>query len=68
MKAWRGRATPWTAPCGTWRPSERASRAYEVAGRSRLDPVKTAFTLSLASSAQMAEQAAANARRPAAGN
>jgi L-alanine-DL-glutamate epimerase-like enolase superfamily enzyme len=38
--------------------------AYALAGRSRLDPVKTAFTLSLAAPEAMAEQARANARRP----
>jgi L-alanine-DL-glutamate epimerase-like enolase superfamily enzyme len=39
-------------------------RAHDMAGRARLDPVKTAFTLSLAAPDVMAEQAAANARRP----
>jgi L-alanine-DL-glutamate epimerase-like enolase superfamily enzyme len=39
-------------------------RAYEMAGRTRLDPVKTAYTLSLGPPDAMAEQAAANARRP----
>jgi L-alanine-DL-glutamate epimerase-like enolase superfamily enzyme len=39
-------------------------RAWTLAGRDRLDPVKTAFTLSLGSAEAMAEAARANARRP----
>lgn len=39
-------------------------RAWEIAGRSRLDPVKTAFTISLDTPAAMAEAARAAARRP----
>jgi L-alanine-DL-glutamate epimerase-like enolase superfamily enzyme len=38
--------------------------AWRRAGRARLDPVKTGFTLSLASPEAMAEAARANARRP----
>lgn len=38
--------------------------AWARAGRGRLDPVKTCFTLSLASPEAMAEAARANARRP----
>ena len=39
-------------------------RAWELAGRPRLDPVKTCFTISLGAPAEMAEAARANARRP----
>ncbi len=39
-------------------------RAFELAGRRRLDPVKTAYTLSLGSPAEMAEAATRAARRP----
>lgn len=39
-------------------------RAWELAGRSRLDPVKTAFTISLDAPDAMAEAARAAARRP----
>jgi L-alanine-DL-glutamate epimerase-like enolase superfamily enzyme len=39
-------------------------RAWTLAGRARLDPVKTAYTLSLDTPNAMAEQARANARRP----
>ena len=39
-------------------------RAWTLAGRSRLDPVKTCFTISLRTPAEMAETARANARRP----
>lgn len=39
-------------------------RAWELAGRSRLDPVKTAFTISLDAPDTMAEAARAAARRP----
>ena len=38
--------------------------AYRLAGRARLDPVKTAYTLSLGSPGEMAEAAAQAARRP----
>jgi L-alanine-DL-glutamate epimerase-like enolase superfamily enzyme len=39
-------------------------RAWALAGRERIDPVKTAFTLSLGPPEAMAEAARANARRP----
>lgn len=39
-------------------------RAWEIAGRARLDPVKTAFTISLDTPEAMAEAARAAARRP----
>ena len=39
-------------------------RAFELAGRRRLDPVKTAYTISLGAPAEMAEAAAKAARRP----
>jgi L-Ala-D/L-Glu epimerase len=39
-------------------------RAWELAGRSRLDPVKTAFTIGLDTPEVMAEAARAAARRP----
>jgi L-alanine-DL-glutamate epimerase-like enolase superfamily enzyme len=39
-------------------------RAFELAGRQRLDPVKTAYTLSLGEPEAMAEAAAKAARRP----
>jgi L-alanine-DL-glutamate epimerase-like enolase superfamily enzyme len=39
-------------------------RAWTLAGRDRLDPVKTAYTLSLAAPEAMAEAARAAARRP----
>lgn len=38
--------------------------AFRAAGRARLDPVKTSYTLSLASSEEMAAAARASARRP----
>lgn len=52
--------------CALWDlDAKRAGvRAWTLAGRSRLDPVKTCFTLSLGSVAQMAASARANARRP----
>ncbi|MDB5458890.1 MAG: Mandelate racemase/muconate lactonizing protein, partial [Caulobacteraceae bacterium] len=52
--------------CALWDlEAKRAGRrAYELAGRERLDPVKTAYTISLGPPEIMAEQAAANARRP----
>jgi L-alanine-DL-glutamate epimerase-like enolase superfamily enzyme len=40
------------------------ARAWTLAGRARLDPVKTAYTISLGSAEAMAEAAAANAGRP----
>jgi L-alanine-DL-glutamate epimerase-like enolase superfamily enzyme len=39
-------------------------RAWTLAGRARLDPVKTCFTISLGRPQEMAEAARANARRP----
>jgi L-alanine-DL-glutamate epimerase-like enolase superfamily enzyme len=39
-------------------------RAWTLAGRARLDPVKTCFTISLGAPEDMAEAARANARRP----
>jgi L-alanine-DL-glutamate epimerase-like enolase superfamily enzyme len=39
-------------------------RAYELAGLRRLEPLKTAYTLSFAAPDVMADQARANARRP----
>jgi L-alanine-DL-glutamate epimerase-like enolase superfamily enzyme len=39
-------------------------RAWTLAGRTRLDPVKTCFTISLGPPGDMAEAARANARRP----
>ena len=52
--------------CALWDLEAKISgkRAYQSAGRERLDPVKTAYTLSLRSPQEMAEQAAANAQRP----
>ncbi|HUO21116.1 MAG TPA: N-acetyl-D-Glu racemase DgcA [Caulobacteraceae bacterium] len=52
--------------CALWDlEAKRAGRpAWALAGLARLDPVKTAFTLSFAAPEIMAEQARANARRP----
>ena len=52
--------------CALWDLEAKRSgrRAFELAGLARLDPVKTAYTLSLAAPEAMAEQARANARRP----
>jgi len=52
--------------CALWDlEAKRAGvRAWVLAGRPRLDPVKTCFTLSLATPEAMAEAARANARRP----
>jgi L-alanine-DL-glutamate epimerase-like enolase superfamily enzyme len=52
--------------CALWDlEAKRAGlRAWALAGRARLDPVKTCFTISLATSEVMAEAARANARRP----
>lgn len=52
--------------CALWDlEAKRAGRpAYALAGLARLDPVKTAYTLSLAEPQAMADQARANARRP----
>lgn len=52
--------------CALWDlEAKRAGvRAWALAGRPRLDPVKTCFTISIGTPAEMAEQARANARRP----
>jgi L-alanine-DL-glutamate epimerase-like enolase superfamily enzyme len=52
--------------CALWDlEAKRSGRpAYSLAGLARLDPVKTAYTLSLAAPVVMAQQARANARRP----
>ena len=52
--------------CALWDLEAKRSgrRAFEIAGRTRLDPLKTAYTLSFAAPEAMAEQARANAKRP----
>ena len=52
--------------CALWdlRAKREGRRAYEIIGLARLNPLKTAYTLSLAEPEAMAEQARANARRP----
>jgi len=52
--------------CALWDlEAKRAGvRAWRLAGRDRLDPVKTCFTISLASPTEMAEAARAAANRP----
>jgi L-alanine-DL-glutamate epimerase-like enolase superfamily enzyme len=52
--------------CALWdlEAKRTGRRAFQIAGRERLDPVKTAFTISLGPPETMAEQAAANAKRP----
>jgi L-alanine-DL-glutamate epimerase-like enolase superfamily enzyme len=52
--------------CALWdlAAKQAGRRAWELAGRSRLDPVKTCFTISRGEPAAMAEAARANARRP----
>ena len=52
--------------CALWDlEAKRAGKpAYALAGLDRLEPVETAFTLSLAAPEAMAEQARANASRP----
>jgi L-alanine-DL-glutamate epimerase-like enolase superfamily enzyme len=52
--------------CALWDlEAKRAGvRAWTLAGRARLDPVKTCFTISLGDPQEMAEAARANARRP----
>jgi L-alanine-DL-glutamate epimerase-like enolase superfamily enzyme len=52
--------------CALWDlDAKRAGvRAWTLAGRERLDPVKTAYTISWGEPAAMAEAARANARRP----
>jgi L-alanine-DL-glutamate epimerase-like enolase superfamily enzyme len=52
--------------CALWDlEAKRAGvRAWSLAGLARLDPVKTCFTISIASPSEMAEAARENARRP----
>lgn len=52
--------------CALWdlEAKRTGRRAWELAGRARLDPVKTSFTISLGPAEQMAQAARANARRP----
>ena len=52
--------------CALWdlKAKRDGVRAYELAGLTRLAPLKTAYTLSFAAPEAMAQQAAANARRP----
>jgi L-alanine-DL-glutamate epimerase-like enolase superfamily enzyme len=52
--------------CALWdlKAKRAGQRAHELAGLARLEPLKTAYTLSLAAPEVMAEQARANARRP----
>jgi L-alanine-DL-glutamate epimerase-like enolase superfamily enzyme len=52
--------------CAMWdlKAKRMGVRANQIVGIDRLQPLKTAYTLSLAEPAAMAEQARANARRP----
>ena len=52
--------------CALWdlEAKRAGTRAWSLAGLARLDPVKTCFTISIASPAEMAEAARENARRP----
>ena len=52
--------------CALWdlEAKRERKRAWALAGRARLDPVKTCFTISLAAPEAMAEAARANSRRP----
>ena len=52
--------------CALWDLEAKASgaRAWTLAGLARLDPVKTCYTISIGSPAEMAEAARVNARRP----
>jgi L-alanine-DL-glutamate epimerase-like enolase superfamily enzyme len=52
--------------CALWdlKAKRNGVRAYELAGLNRLEPLKTAFTLSFAAPEVMADQARANAKRP----
>jgi L-alanine-DL-glutamate epimerase-like enolase superfamily enzyme len=52
--------------CALWdlEAKQAGVRAWTLAGRARLDPVKTCFTISLGPVEAMAEAARANARRP----
>ncbi|MEO8113036.1 MAG: N-acetyl-D-Glu racemase DgcA [Phenylobacterium sp.] len=69
-EALQGLMTPGAArnavDCALWDLAAKQAgvRAWTLAGRPRLDPVKTCFTLSLAEPAAMAEAARAEARRP----
>jgi L-alanine-DL-glutamate epimerase-like enolase superfamily enzyme len=52
--------------CALWdlEAKQAGVRAWALAGRARLDPVKTCYTISLGPPDEMAEAARANARRP----
>jgi L-alanine-DL-glutamate epimerase-like enolase superfamily enzyme len=52
--------------CALWdlRAKREGRRVHEILGLTRLEPLKTAYTLSLAEPETMAEQARQNARRP----
>jgi len=52
--------------CALWdlEAKRRGVRAWTLAGRARLDPVKTCYTLSIGEPAAVAEAARENARRP----
>ena len=52
--------------CALWdlRAKQSGVPAWQAAGLKRLDPLKTAYTLSLSTPEAMGQQAAANARRP----
>jgi L-alanine-DL-glutamate epimerase-like enolase superfamily enzyme len=52
--------------CALWdlKAKRQGRRVHQILGMARLDPLKTAYTLSLAAPEVMAEQARANARRP----
>jgi L-alanine-DL-glutamate epimerase-like enolase superfamily enzyme len=52
--------------CAMWdlKAKRTGGRAHEILGFKRLEPLKTAYTLSLAAPDAMAEQARVNARRP----
>jgi L-alanine-DL-glutamate epimerase-like enolase superfamily enzyme len=52
--------------CALWdlRAKSERRRVHEILGLARLEPLKTAYTLSLAEPEVMAEQARLNARRP----
>ena len=52
--------------CALWDLEAKAAgaRAWTLAGLARLDPVKTCYTISIGSPAEMAEAARVNARRP----
>jgi L-alanine-DL-glutamate epimerase-like enolase superfamily enzyme len=52
--------------CALWdlKAKRMGARVQEILGLKRLEPLKTAYTLSLAEPEVMAEQARANARRP----